>query len=238
MSRILPLQIRDVCYQADGRRLLNGISVTVDAGPLTMIVGPNGAGKSLLLRLCHGLIEPESGEATWHGSDATNASMHQAMVFQRPVVLRRSVAANVEYALKLRGVPARERRDRARDALDRTGISALADRRADVLSGGEQQKLALARAWTLEPEVLFLDEPTASLDPASTRDVENLIGTIHEAGTKIIMTSHNIGQVRRLADEVIFLTAGQIVETGATIDFLSAPRSEQARAYLAGELFV
>lgn len=238
MSRILPLEISNAGYQADGQRLLDNISVTVDAGPLTMIVGPNGAGKSLLLRLCHGLISPESGQVKWHGSDPSNAAMHQAMVFQRPVVLRRSVMANVEYALKLRGVPARERRDRARDALERTGISALANRRADVLSGGEQQKLALARAWTLEPEVLFLDEPTASLDPASTRDVESLIGAIHEAGTKVIMTSHNIGQVRRLADEVIFLTAGQIVETGTTIDFLSAPRSEQARAYLAGELFV
>ncbi len=238
MTDILPLELRNVSYDVDGLRLIESVSLKVVDGPLTMIVGPNGAGKSLLLRLCHGLLLPSDGEVVWEGPRRADAALHQAMVFQRPVVLRRSVFANVEYPLKLRGMAKVARRRRVLEALKRTGIEHLHDRQATVLSGGEQQKLALARAWTLEPEILFLDEPTASLDPASTLDIERLIGDIHASGIKVMMTSHNLGQLRRLADEVVFLGNGQIVEKADTLTFLSDPKSPQAQAYLAGEIAV
>ncbi len=238
MTDILPLELRELSFDADGLRLIDAVNLTVVDGPLTMIVGPNGAGKSLLLRLCHGLLAPTGGQVVWQGPRRADAALHQAMVFQRPVVLRRSVFANVEYPLKLRGVARSIRRNRVLEALQRTGIEHLAERPAAVLSGGEQQKLALARAWTLEPEILFLDEPTASLDPASTLDVERLIGDIHASGIKVMMTSHNLGQLRRLADEVVFLSNGKIVERADTLAFLSDPKSPQAQAYLAGEIAV
>ena len=238
MTDILPLELRNISYDVDGLRLIEGVSLTVANGPLTMIVGPNGAGKSLLLRLCHGLLTPTDGAVVWGGPRQSDAALRQAMVFQRPVVLRRSVFANVEYPLKLRGTAKTARRRRVLEALQRTGIEHLQNRQATVLSGGEQQKLALARAWTLEPEILFLDEPTASLDPASTLDIEQLIGDIHASGIKVMMTSHNLGQLRRLADEVIFLSNGQVVEKADALSFLSDPKSPQAQAYLAGEIAV
>ena len=149
-----------------------------DAGPRTAIIGPNGAGKSLLLRLCHGLLKPSAGTITWRAGEV-EVRAAQAMVFQRPVMLRRTAAANVDYALSLRNLPKKERQNRTRDALARVGLKRLKDSPARVLSFGEQQKLALARAWALKPEVLFLDEPTASLDPAATHDVEEIIQAIH-----------------------------------------------------------
>ncbi len=173
-----------------------------------MILGPNGAGKSVLLRLCHGLLRPTRGEVAWSAERLSEARSGQAMVFQRPVMLRRSAAANIEYALAAVGMPAADRAAAARAALDRVGLAPLADRPARVLSGGEQQRVALARAWALSPEVLFLDEPTAALDPAATREIEAAIDAIHASGTKIVMATHNLGQARRLGDEVVFLQPG------------------------------
>jgi tungstate transport system ATP-binding protein len=158
------------------------------------------------------------------------------MVFQRPVMLRRSALDNVAYALKLAGVGPPERARRAWAALERVGLAALAARPARVLSGGEQQRLALARAWALVPEVLFLDEPTASLDPTSTREVEAIIAAIHAAGTKIIMTTHNLGQARRLGDEILFLDQGRLLERAPVQQFFSQPRTAQADAFIKGEL--
>lgn len=237
-AKILPLELKDASLEVDGNTLLNGLSVTFAVGPLTVIMGPNGAGKSLMLRLCHGLIQPTSGTIIWHGAGRSWPAREQAMVFQKPVMLRRSVAANVAYPLKLRGVPAAQRRDLAMRALERTGMTDQARKPAWVLSGGEQQKLAIARAWVLEPQVLFLDEPTASLDPAGTREVEDLIRAVHDAGTKVIMTSHRTDQVRRLATEVLFLHKGRLIESGEATAFLDSPSSREARAYLAGELLV
>lgn len=235
---ILPLRLENLHFEAAGRTLISGITLEIENEALTMIVGPNGAGKSLLLRLCHGLLAPSTGRVTWAGPDAARTRERQAMVFQRPVVLNRSVEGNIEYPLKLRGMARKERRARARDAMERTGITHLAERPAQVLSGGEQQKLALARAWTTEPDVLFLDEPTASLDPKSTLDVERLIADFHASGIKIVMTSHNLGQLRRLADDVIFLADGRVRERAETLAFLSGPRTAEAQAYLADELAV
>ena len=233
---ILPLQLDAVSYEVKGQRLLRDLDFTVDRGPLTIVVGPNGAGKSLTLRICHGLLAPTRGRVRWLGPDAGQATHREAMVFQRPVLLRRTALANVEYALSLRGLARPERRRRADEALERTGLTRLSRRPARALSVGEQQRLALARAWALDPEVLFLDEPTASLDPAATLAVEGIVRAIHESGKKIVMTTHDLGQARRLADEVLFLHEGRLVERAAAEDFFRKPQSDVARAFLAGEL--
>ena len=233
---ILPLQLRDVSLRADGRVLLDSLSLDIEAGPKTIILGPNGSGKSLLLRLCHGLIPPSDGTICWRGDDARDSRRKQAMVFQDPVMLRRSVAANIAYALRLAGIDRASREIRIDDMLARTGLTDLRKRPATVLSGGEQQRLALARAWALEPEVLFLDEPTASLDPGATGAVETVIEDMHRGGCKIVMTTHDLGQARRLADEIIFLHKGDVAERAPAADFFERPASDTARAFLEGRL--
>jgi tungstate transport system ATP-binding protein len=236
VSRVLPLRLDGVGFAARGTTLLSDVTLVLDAGARTIILGPNGAGKSLLLRLCHGLIEPTAGEVRWRSADREAVRRAQAMVFQRPVMLRRSARANVLYALAVRGVRGRDARRRADGALERFGLGPIALRPARVLSGGEQQRLALARAWALAPEILFLDEPTANLDPAATRAVEEALAAFHEAGTKIVMTTHDLGQARRLADEVLFIHRGRLVELLPAADFFRAPATAEARAFLQGEL--
>ncbi|MDX1605475.1 MAG: ATP-binding cassette domain-containing protein [Candidatus Competibacterales bacterium] len=233
---ILPLWLRGVSFSAGGQRLLTDITLTLEAGVRTVIMGPNGAGKSLLLRICHGLLRPSGGRVDWVCLDGRRVRHAQALVFQRPVLLRRSVAANIGYALAVRGVPRQQRAGRIRESLDRVGMAHLARRPARVLSGGEQQRLALARAWALRPEVLFLDEPTASLDPAAVRAIERVIETFHRDGTKIVMTTHDLGQARRHADEVLFLHRGRLLERTPAPRFFERPASPEARAFLAGEL--
>jgi tungstate transport system ATP-binding protein len=231
---VLPLVLEDVSFAVNGKTIIDRISVEIAAGPRTVILGPNGAGKSVLMRLCHGLLKPTAGAVTWRGS--LKAARRQAMVFQRPVMLRRSALANIVYGLRLAGVARGESTLRARDVLEAVGLAAVAERPARVLSGGEQQRLALARAWALGPEVLFLDEPTANLDPAAARDVESIVGQIRASGTKIIMTTHNLGQARRLADEILFLSEGRLVERAPVADFFARPASAAAEAFLRGEL--
>lgn len=232
----LPLTLDEVCYDAGGVRLLDRLSLVIEAGTRTVILGPNGAGKSLVLRLCHGLIAPVAGTIRWAETDPRALSRAQALVFQRPVLLRRSAIANVTYALAVAGVPRRERQPRAQAALERVGLAAIAARPARVLSGGEQQRLALARTWALEPKVLFLDEPTANLDPAATRAIEAATQAMHADGVKIVMTTHDLGQARRLADEVVFLHRGRLIEHSPAEVFFRQPRSPQAQAFVAGEL--
>ena len=231
---ILPLKFDAVSFEAGGNRLIKDVTFRFDPGLRTVIIGPNGAGKSLLLRLCHGLIKPSHGEVHWQFE--SDAARHQAMVFQRPVMLRRSVAANIDYALKLRHVPRLERTETIDRVLQATGLKRLADQPARVLSIGEQQKLALARAWALKPQVLFLDEPTASLDPAATHGVEEIIGAIHEQGARIIMTTHDLGQARRMADEVMFINRGRILEAAPAKQFFEKPENDLAQAFVRGEL--
>jgi tungstate transport system ATP-binding protein len=233
---LLPLKLDDVGFAAGGRPILQGVSLALGAGPRTMVVGPNGAGKSVLLRLCHGLLAPTAGRVAWNTPEAPHAPRRQAMVFQRPVLLRRSALSNVTYALACSGVRAPRRRERAQAALERVGLAALADRPARVLSGGEQQRLALARVWALEPEVLFLDEPTASLDPGATAEIERIVGAMHAAGTKIVMVTHNLGQARRLGDEIVFLHQGRVVERASAETFFRAPATREAAQFLEGEL--
>ncbi len=235
-TTILPLSLDRVCYSAGGTRLIEDFSTTFAADERTIILGPNGAGKSLLLRLCHGLLKPASGSIAWQGANSGDAARRQAMVFQKPVTLRRSVAANVEYALAIRKVPRPRRRELVVKALKLAGLSNLASRPARVLSAGEQQRLALARAWVLAPEVLFLDEPSANLDPAATRAVEYMISSIHDDGAKIIMTTHDLGQARRLADHVLFMHQGRLIEATAAASFFASPTTALAKAFLEGEL--
>ena len=231
---MLPLVLDRVCFAAGGKTIIDGVSIEIAEGPRTVILGPNGAGKSVLMRLCHGLLPPTSGNIIWRGR--TDGRQRQAMVFQRPVMLRRSALANVTYGLKLAGISPSERELRARDVLEAVGLSTVSERPARVLSGGEQQRVALARAWALGPEVLFLDEPTANLDPGASRDVESIIGQIRASGTKIVMTTHNLGQAKRLGDEILFLNQGRLVERSPVERFFPKPVSAEADAFIRGEL--
>jgi tungstate transport system ATP-binding protein len=233
---ILPLRLHEVCFSAGSRAIIDRISLEIEPGPSTIILGANGAGKSVLMRLMHGLLEPRSGSVEWSGIERSGAMRKQTMVFQRPVMLRRSARANVAYALKVAGVREPQRGALVREALESVGLSHLAHRPARVLSGGEQQRLALARAWALHPEVLFLDEPTASLDPSATREIESVIRAFDAAGTKIVMATHNLGQARRLGDEILFLDRGRLVERAPVEQFFSKPQSAQAAAFIRGEL--
>ncbi len=233
---MLPLEIDRLEFAAGTTAIISGISARIEAGPRTISLGPNGAGKSVLMRLCHGLLEPTAGRIVWHGARNGDVRRHQAMVFQRPVMLRRSALANVVYGLQLAGKSRRESEQRAMDVLEVVGLEQQAHRPARVLSGGEQQRLALARAWALGPDVLFLDEPTANLDPASTHDIEGIVNAIHASGTKIIMTTHNLGQARRLGDEILFINKGRLMEHTPIDRFFREPASPEAAAFIKGEL--
>ena len=233
---ILPVRMEAVSFAAGGRAIVAPLTLDIAAGPSTIILGANGAGKSVLMRLLHGLLAPTSGRVVWSEGDPGRVRRQQAMVFQHPIMLRRSALANVTYALNVAGVPAAEREPRANEALREVGLLQVAGRPARVLSGGEQQRLALARAWALHPEVLFLDEPTASLDPSATREIETVIRAFDAAGTKIIMATHNLGQARRLGDEVIYLHQGQVLERASVDQFLSQPGTAEAAAFIKGEL--
>jgi tungstate transport system ATP-binding protein len=230
---ILPLTLEDVAYSSGGQPIIRGVSLAIEAGPSTIILGANGAGKSVLMRLMHGLLRPTAGTIRWR---ETGARRCQAMVFQRPVMLRRSALGNVDYAPELAGVTAAEREHQALAALDEVGLRHVAARPARVLSGGEQQRLALARAWALHPEVLFLDEPTANLDPGATREIETVIRAFDAAGTKIVMATHNLGQARRLGDEVVYLHGGRVLERAAIDQFFTRPSSAEAAAFIKGEV--
>ena len=226
----LPLSFKDVSLRAGEVPIIRELSLDLRAGAPTVLLGPNGSGKSTLLRLAMGLARPTSGRIDWGGR--AEPGVRLAMMFQRPVMLRRSVAANVAYAL-----PARDDK-RIADLLAQADLSALADRPARRLSGGEQQRLALARALARDPEILFLDEPTASLDPASTKAIEDVIRAVSQRGIKVVLSTHDLGEARRLAGEIVLLHRGTIVEAGPAAAFFNAPRTADARKFIAGELLV
>lgn len=231
---ILPLSLEGVGYAVAGTALLSDLTLRVEAGRRLVVMGPNGAGKSLLLRLCHGLIEPTRGRRLWASGEGRAEA--QAMVFQRPILLRRSVAANLAYPLALKGLPRTERAATVARTLGRFGLTPLADRPARLLSGGEQQRLALARAWSMRPHILFLDEPSSALDPSATRIIEEMIAGFSAEGITIVMTTHNLGQARRLAQDVAFLHRGRLIEHRSAAAFFAGPQTPEARAFLAGDL--
>ncbi|WP_428645027.1 ATP-binding cassette domain-containing protein [Roseibium sp.] len=233
------LQVRGLSFTAGRERLLHGVNVTVRKGSRTLIMGPNGAGKSLLLRLMHGLLQPDEGQILWQGEPLdAKARRAQAMVFQRPVLLRRSVLANLKFALSVRGLKGKDKAERMENALALAGLTHLARRPARVLSGGEQQRLSLARALALEPDLLFLDEPTANLDPASTAAIENLVLQANARGVTIVLVTHDAGQAKRLGEDVIFLQDGRVAETGPASEVLNHPKSDPARAWRDGRLYL
>ena len=234
-SPLLPACVKNLTFTSEkGQTLIDDLSMDLKPNAISVIMGPNGAGKSLLLRLLHGLIPPASGIIKWGGNPMNDAiRRRQAMVFQRPVMLRRSVAANIDFAIKLRGVASHNQRQQALSAVD---LANKADQPAKSLSGGEQQRLALARALSTDPAILFLDEPTANLAPASTATIEKIMRAAHEDGTKIVLVSHDLGQARRLAHEIIFMHRGRIIEQTPATQFFNAPVSKQAKDFLAGRL--
>jgi tungstate transport system ATP-binding protein len=233
----LPIVLEDVAVLIGQLAILNDIALTVAAGAPTVLLGPNGSGKTTLLRLAMGLLTPSRGCVTWGGrTDA--GSTRRAIVFQRPVMLRRSAAGNIRYALRAAGVNRSARAPRAAELLALVGLSELGDRPARKLSGGEQQRLALARALAKEPQVLFLDEPTASLDPAASKAVEDVIRAVTVRGIKVVMATHDLGSARRLAGEIVLLHRGRIIETAQAATFFANPATRQARSFVAGELLI
>ncbi|MGD9786029.1 MAG: ATP-binding cassette domain-containing protein [Hyphomicrobiaceae bacterium] len=232
---IFPLEVSDLAYHVDGRSLIDGITLSLDRARRTVVMGPNGAGKSLLLRLLHGLITPTAGTISWAGRPLDGViQSRQALVFQRPTMLRRSAEDNIRFVLT--HLP-RAARDEATDRLlHEAKLGHARHTPARLLSGGEQQRLAIARARARAPDVLFLDEPSASLDPASTYAIEEQIFSIHAGGTKIILVTHDVGQARRIADEVVFLADGRLAEMTPADIFFERPASAAAHAYLDGRL--
>lgn len=235
---LLPLRVRGVRLERNGRILLDEVSFVLENRSIQVILGPNGAGKSLLLRVLHGLMTPDRGTVDWGGRSPQLAQPNLGMVLQRPVMLRRSVLANLTFALARTRVPRRQRRQRALEALQHAELQNLAHQPAPRLSGGEAQRLAILRAWIQRPKVLFFDEPCANLDPRSTHKIEHLIREIHAGGTQVILTTHDLAQARRLAGEVLFIANGRIQEHSAAAAFFQRPASQEAAAYLEGQLLV
>ena len=233
----LPIVLEDVSVAAGNVKLLESVLLKFAAGPPTVLIGPNGAGKTTLLRLAMGLIAASRGRVTWGGRENA-APTRRAIVFQRPVMLRRSTAANIRYALAAAGIPRAARDARLHELAALLGLGALDHRPARKLSGGEQQRLALARALAKEPDVLFLDEPTASLDPAATKGIEDVIRTVALRGIKVVMSTHDLGEARRLAGDIVLLHRGRVIESGAAESFFPAPKTEEARRFINGELLV
>lgn len=232
---ILPLTLDGIEVRRAGRTILGPLDLRIEnSGPL-VVLGPNGAGKSTLLRVCHGITRPTAGSTTWSVPRA-EADLAQAFVFQTPILLRRTALENVAYPLTIRGEANKAARARAAQMLEEVGLSAMSHLRASVLSGGEKQKLALARALVTRPEVLFLDEPTASLDGRSTREIEAILAHAQSHGTKLVMATHDLGQARRIAAHITFLLNGQIVESTPTADFFAGPETAAAQAFLKGDI--
>ncbi len=235
VSPILPLTLDRVELRRGGKRILGPVSLTLDGDGITIVLGPNGSGKTSLLRTMHGLERVNSGDVRWNG-EPDRVLARQAFVFQTPVLMRRSVIDCIAYPLRLDGVDRRRARDRSAELAASVGLTATLDAPANVLSGGERQKMALARALIRAPEVLFLDEPCASLDMHSMAEIEAILTRIRDAGTRIVMSTHNIGQARRLADDILFLHDGRVIETGRSDAFFSGPATPEAMAHINGDL--
>lgn len=233
MSDLFPLKVRGALTRRHGKTLVGPVDLDLDGSGTCVVIGPNGSGKTTLLRLLHGIARLHEGQIDW-ACGAEAARNAQTFVFQRPVMLRRSVQDNIAYPLVLRGD--RGARVKAQDWAARVGLGSVLDRPAPVLSGGEQQKLALARALIADPELVFLDEPCASLDGRATREIEAILTDAQAAGTRLILSTHDMGQARRLASHVVFMLGGMVHETGPAAAFFAEPRTPEARAFLKGDI--
>jgi tungstate transport system ATP-binding protein len=225
------LALRGASVRFGAVTALRAIDLELRRGERLMLVGPNGSGKTTLLRLLQGVVAAAEGERLLPVEAPVTA-----MVFQRPFLLRLSVRRNLHVALWLRGVPRAEWAARTADALRRVGLEGVAERSAPTLSGGQQQRLALARAWALRPDLLLLDEPTASLDPGAKREVEALIAQIAGTGVTLAMSTHNLGQARRLGGRIACLEAGRLLVDRPTEAFFNDPLPAAAAAFVKGEL--
>ncbi len=212
------------------KRLLCAISLAIQRGERVVILGANGAGKSTLLRLAHGLIAPT------RGNRESVPAAQQRMLFQRPPLLRTTALGNVQFALRASGMPTQRIDTLAAQALAACGLAAFATRHARSLSGGEQQRLALACAWACAPALLFADEPTASLDLNAVREVEHALLKLNADGAAIVLTTHSLAQARRLAQRIIFLHDGQLTDDLPAAQFFAGNRSQQATLFIEGEV--
>jgi tungstate transport system ATP-binding protein len=236
-AEILPIRGEGLTVERGSRRILDALDIEIGGRGMLVVMGPNGAGKSVLVRVLAGLVPPTAGQVTWAGTPPDRRRAPKlGFVFQRPVHLRRSALANVAYALAVAGVSKAHRRERAQAALERGRIAHLGQAPARVLSGGEQQLLSLARALATEPEILILDEPTSALDPAATTAIEDLLVEVRAQGVRVVLITHDLGQARRLADEVAFIHRGRLLERTPSDEFFVRPRSPQAQAFARGEI--
>jgi tungstate transport system ATP-binding protein len=227
----LPIRFEAVSIRSRGVTILDRISLQIEAGPPTVLIGPNGSGKTTLLRAAMGLVNPTQRCITWGGVEESPPA-RRAIVFQRPAMLRRSVSGNLSYALSVARIP--HRAERIKELLSIVGLASLGKRAARRLSGGEQQRFALARALARDPAILLLDEPTASLDPASTKAIEDIISAIAASGIKVVMSTHDLGEARRIGGETILLHRGRVIESANAVELLNSPKTDEAKAVLAG----
>lgn len=234
-TSILPVTLQDATVRKRGKTILDGATLKLQENGLTIVMGPNGSGKTTLLRLMHGLERPRSGTVNWN-CPQVEARNRQAFVFQTPVMMRRTVLDNIAYPLNIRRMAKADARREAESWATNVGLGSKFNLEARFLSGGERQKLAIARALITNPDVLFLDEPSANLDGTSTREIEAILRTAHKSGTRIVMTTHDIGQARRLATDIVFLNNGKICEQSPARNFFSAARTSEAQAYLKGDI--
>lgn len=232
MTQMLPLILTNVAVRRGGQRIIGPITYTLGQGAPTMLIGPNGSGKTTLLRVMHGIERISTGKVAW----INDAPDQQAFVFQSPIVLRRTVAENLAYPLHLAGLDEINISARVIRWMGRISLTAFANTSATRLSGGERQKLAIARALIRGPQVLFLDEPCANLDGHTTREIETLLSETAVAGTRLIMATHDMGQARRLAGDVIFMLNGKIHEHGAADYMFNKPQSSELKSFLQGDI--
>jgi tungstate transport system ATP-binding protein len=239
-ASVLPLAGQGIRLTRDGRTILDAVDLTLRPEPaITVLIGPNGAGKSLLARVLAGLVAPDQGTISWAGSRPDRMRMPRiGFVFQKPVVLNRSVRANIEFALAVCGVGLSERHARALAVLDKAGLAGHAETDARVLSGGEAQRLALARTIAMEPELFILDEPAVNLDPNSTANIEHQLLELRSSGRPVLLITHDLGQARRIASRVVFMHKGRILEDSSAAEFFRAPKTDEAARYIRGELLV
>ena len=233
----LPIMFIEAGIVAGETTILDRVSLVLRSGAPTVLLGPNGSGKTTLLRAAMGLIPVSRGRITWGGREVSPPT-RRAILFQRPIMLRRSTAGNIRYALGAAGVPRAEHEQRIAELLSLVGLDGLERRPARRLSGGEQQRLALARAMARDPAVLFLDEPTASLDPYATKAIEDIVRAITARGVKVVLSTHDLGQAKRIGGEIVLLHRGRLIETGPAAEFFSNPVTDEAKIFISGDLLV
>lgn len=235
VDTILPLELNGVVAKVRGKTLVGPVDLTIGTDGFTILMGPNGSGKTTLLRLMHGLQRVSQGHVTWNAPEA-EVRARQAYVFQTPIMMRRRVVDSIAFALTLHGTPKVDARERATVWAKQIGLGHALQRPAPVLSGGEKQKLSLARALIRKPDILFLDEPCANLDGRATREIETILQEAQKTGTRIVMATHDMGQARRLATDVVFMHGGKVREATPASDFFANPQTPEAAAFIKGDI--